>query len=236
MTTKGVYVVDIGAGKVITTIPVPSAILNNVNTVQTNQTTGFTSSGGTYFYAVPYITPDASGNKGALLVFDAASRALTATFPLKIAPDVLVMAPDGLTVYLLSGAALNITYYDVLSGTADLSAPLYTPGGNPNTFSGGGPVFIHPDGTRLFYLSQAGISVFDLTSRQITNTLPFSLPTGTNNATFEMSPDGSTFAVSYQGIGAGLSSTILMDSNGNILGTIPSTNNGILTTYIGPGN
>jgi hypothetical protein len=234
MTTQGIFVADIGAGTIITTIAIPSSIQNNANTVQTNRTTGFTSSGATFFYAVPYVTPDSSGNKGALLVFDVSSRTLTSTLLLKTAPDVLVVAPDGLTVYLLSGGAGNITYYDVLSGTADLSVPLYTPGGSPNYFTGAGPVFIHPDGTRLFWLS-GGISVFDLTSRQITSTFPVSLPAGISNVTFQMSQDGSTFAVSYEG-NNGPSGTILMDLNGNILGSTPSTNTGILTTYIGPGN
>jgi hypothetical protein len=234
ITPQDIYVVDIGVGTILTTIAIPSSIQNSSNTFPTNRTTGFTSSGATFFYAVPYFTADSAGNKGALLVFDVASRTLTSTVLLKISPDVLVVAPDGLTVYLLSGGAGNITYYDVLSGTADLSVPLYTPGGNPNYFTGYGPVFIHPDGTRLFWLS-GGISVFDLTSRQITNTFPVSLPAGVSNVRFQMSQDGSTFGVSYEG-NTGPSGTILMALNGNILGSSPSTDTGILTTYIGPGH
>jgi len=67
------------------------------------------------------------GNLGVLLAFDAVTQTLTSTLLLKYAPTALVMSPDGLTAYLLSSSGM-ITYYDVLSGTADLSASTYTPG------------------------------------------------------------------------------------------------------------
>ncbi len=224
----GISIADLATGTVTATIPVPS--LNNVNTVPSNQTTGFTSDGATFFYAVPYITPDSAGNNGALLVFDAATRTLTSTLPQKVAPAVLVMAPDGLTAYLLSGAGNgNITYYDVLSGTADLSAQLYTPG-NFFYFNGYGPVFSHPDGTRLFWNTPfltannapggGEIQVFDLTTRQITNSFTYSLPVGTNPVTFQMSQDGATFIVTYAGFGAVAGGIVVMDTlSGNVLGT-----------------
>jgi hypothetical protein len=203
----GISIVDLATGTVTATIPVPN--LNNVDTFPSNQTTGFTSDGATFFYAVPYITPDSAGNNGALLVFDAATRTLTSTLPQKVAPAVLVMAPDGLTAYLLSGTGNgNITYYDVLSGTADLSAQLYTPG-TFYYFNGIGQVFSHPDGTRLFWNAPflaannapggGEIQVFDLTTRQITSSFTYSLPVGTNPVTFQMSQDGATFIVTYAG-------------------------------------
>ncbi len=226
----GVSILDLGTGTQSATIPVPLLSTNNVNTVPSNQTIGFTSDGATFFYAVPYLKPDSAGNNGALLVFDAASRTLTATLLLKAAPAVLVMAPDGLTAYLLSGVGNgNITYYDVLSGTADLSAQLFTPG-TFFSFNGIGPVFSHPDGTRLFWNSPflaannapggGEIQVFDLITRQISKSFTYSLPVGTNPLTFQMSQDGATFTVTYAGFGAVAGGMVVMDSlKGNILAT-----------------
>jgi hypothetical protein len=226
----GISIVDLATGTVTATIPVALLNQNNVNTVPSNQTTGFTNDGATFFYALPYITPDSAGNNGALLVFDAATRTLTSTLLQKAAPAVLTMAPDGLTAYLLSGTGNgNITYYDVLSGTADLSAQLYTPGVD-FSFNGIGPVFSHPDGTRLFWNAPflaannapggGEIQVFDLKTRQTSNSFTYSLPIGTNPVTFQMSQDGATFTVTYSGFGAVPGGMVVMDSlSGNVLAT-----------------
>ena len=48
---------------------------------------------------------------------------------LKFVPAALLMAPDGLTAYILSNTG-TITYYDVLSGTSDLTVSTYPPGSN----------------------------------------------------------------------------------------------------------
>jgi hypothetical protein len=142
----GIFVVDVGAQSLTATIPTPS--LDPGNTVPVGIV--FSNDGATAFYAASNHTADSSGNNGALLVFDVASQTLTSTLLLKYAPTALVMAPDGITAYLLSNTGM-ITYYDVLSGTADLSLSTYTPGiagGYPGASS---QVFIHPDGTRLFW-------------------------------------------------------------------------------------
>jgi hypothetical protein len=148
----------------------------------------FANSGATALYAVGYYSPDSAGNNGALLVFDAASRTLTSTLPLKYTPTALVASPDGLTAYILSSGGM-ITYYDVLSGTADLSVSTYSAGmsgGYPGT---GTPVFIHPDGTRLFWNINYLLNVFDLTTRQVTHQFTSGLPS-TAGPAMRMSQDG----------------------------------------------
>jgi hypothetical protein len=173
----------------------------------------FTNSGATALEAVKYSSPDSSGNQGALLVFDAANRKVTSTLALKDRPTALLMAPDGLTAYLLDDVG-TITYYDVFSGTADLTASTYTPG-----MSGGYPgsssqVFIHPDGTRLFWNVGVQLDVFDLTTRKITNQFDTGLPT-TSAASMQMSQDGSTVWFANA-----LGNVVILDTRyGNILAT-----------------
>jgi hypothetical protein len=138
------------------------------------------------------------------------------------------MAPDGLTAYLLSNAG-EITYYDVLSGTADLSVSTYTPG-----MSGGYPglgtsVFIHPDGTRLFWNVGTQLDVFDLTTRKVTNQFNSGLPT-TSAASIQMSQDGSTV---WFANGAG--NLAIVDTRyGNVLGQLTASPG--TAVYPGPAN
>jgi WD40 repeat protein len=118
------------------------------------------------------------------------------------------MAPDGLTAYIIGSQSGTIAYYDVLSGTADLTVtriPSFT-----------GQVFIHPDGTRLFW--DAGqLEVFDLTTRKIVNEFKFGLPT-TSATSMQMSQDGSKVYV-----GNGLGAVVILDTRyGNVLGTFQS--------------
>jgi DNA-binding beta-propeller fold protein YncE len=177
----------------------------------------FTNDGATALYAVRYFNKDSAGNLGALLTYDAASRKLTSTMPLTVAPTSLLMAPDGLTAYIIGGQTGTITYYDVLSGTADLTVtrvPL------------NGPAFIHPDGTRLFW--DAGqLEVFDLTARKIVNEFKFGLPT-TSATSMTLSQDGSQ---AYIGNGAG--AVVVMDTRyGNILATFQAP--GAAQAFSGP--
>jgi hypothetical protein len=221
---QGIFIVDTGAGKLTANIPIPSLVVGNT----VPAAIVFTKSGNTALYAVSYYTPDSSGNNGALLVFDVASRTLRSTLLLKYAPTALVMAPDGLTAYLLSNAG-EITYYDVLSGTADLSASTYTPG-----MSGGYPglgtlVFIHPDGTRLFWNVGTQLDVFDLTTRKVTNQFNSGLPT-TSAASIQMSQDGSTV---WFANGAG--NLAIVDTRyGNVLGQLTASPQ--TAVYPGPAN
>ena len=103
-----ISIADLGSQTVLAHIPTPSLDPNQSNPASI----GFTSSGLTALYAVAYYAPDSAGNNGVLLVFDAVNRKLKSMLPLKYAPSALLMAPDGLTAYLLSSNG-NITYYDV---------------------------------------------------------------------------------------------------------------------------
>jgi hypothetical protein len=208
-TVDEISICDLGAQSVLATIPTPSLVPGNTVPVGIV----FTNSGNTALYAVSYYTPDSMGNQGALLVFDAASQTLTSTLLLKDAPTTIVMAPDGLTAYLLSSNG-NITYYDVLSGTADLTASTYTPGMSGGYPGAGSPVFIHPDGTRLFWNVGYLLSVFDLTTRKVTNSFNSGLPS-TSGVSIQMSQDGSTVWFAN-----GLGNVIILDTrNGTVLST-----------------
>jgi hypothetical protein len=220
---QGVFVVNTGNGTLTANIPIPS--LNVANTVPVGIV--FTNSGNTALYAVRYYTPDSAGNNGALLVFDVASQTLTSTLLLKYAPAALVMAPDGLSAYLLSNGGM-ITYYDVFSGTADLSASTYTPGMNNGYPGSNAQVFIHPDGTRLFWGVGVYLEVFDLVTRQVTAQFNSGLPT--TSASMQMSQDGSTvwFADTLGNL------SILDTRYGSILGM--PTGSPQTAVYPGPAN
>jgi hypothetical protein len=218
--TRQVTIVDLAAQTVLANVATPSipSVFNAVGMA-------FSNSGAAAFEAVKYASPDASGNNGALLVFDAVQRAVTYTFPLKYTPAVMVMAPDGLTIYLLSQAG-EITYYDVLSGTADLNASTYAPGSNAG-YNGFGNVFIHPDGTRLFWNVGTYLEVFDLTTRKVTAQFPSGLPS-TSGVTLEVSQNGSVATMSN-----GQGTVVLLDTRTGILqGTISNPS----TTLAFPGN
>lgn len=182
---SGVTVADFASQTVAANIPTPS-----VPQAAAPAGIAFTNDGATAFEAIGFFSPDSSGNNGALVVFDAVNRKVKSTFPLKYAPTALLMAPDGATAYLLSSNG-QLTYYDVLSGTADLSLSTYTPG-----IAGGYPgpssqVFIHPDGTRLFWNVNYLLVVFDLNAHKIVSQVNTGLPS-TSSSTMQMSQDGST--------------------------------------------
>src|SRR5262249_32714896 len=138
---------------------------------------------------VKFFSPDASGNQGALVVFDAINRKVTSTLLLKSRPTALLMAPDSYTAYLLDDTG-NITYYDILSGTADLTLSTFTPG-KEGGYGFSSLVFIHPDGTRLFWSLGTKLAVFDLTLHKVTDLFDSGLPT-TLGVTMQMSQDGAT--------------------------------------------
>ena len=217
-TINEISIADLGSQTVLATIATPSLDPNNSVPVGIV----FTNSGLTALYAVAYYTPDSAGNNGVLLVFDVPTRKLRSTLPLKNAPSALLMAPDALTAYLLSSTG-NITYYDVLSGTADLTVSTFTPG-----IGGGyGPpdqVFIHPDGTRLFWNYGPSLVVFDLTTHKIANQFNSGLPMGSALASMQMSQDGSTMWFA-----SALGSVVILDTRyGNILGTFQAMPNGAI--------
>jgi hypothetical protein len=190
-----VTVLDMSAGTVAANIPTPS-----VPSGATPAGIVFDNSGEKAFEAFRLSSPDASGNSGLLVVFDAVNRLVTFSLPLKYAPAAFLMAPDGLTAYLLSTRG-EITYYDVLSGTADLSASTYTPGFDTG-YNGFSNVFVHPDGTRLFWAVGPNLESFDLTQRKVTAQFSSGLPT-TSAITLEVSQNGS-FATMSNGQGNGV--------------------------------
>jgi hypothetical protein len=172
----------------------------------------FVNSGATALEAVGFYTPDSAGNNGALLAFDAAGRTLTSTLPLKYTPSAIVASPDGLNAYILSQGGM-LTYYDVLSGTADLSVSTYSPGLFGGYGGTGNKVFIHPDGTRLFWNINYLLDVFDLNSRQ--NTLLTSgLPSTAGPAMWMSQDGGRVYFLDREG-----DLVVLDTQNGKILAT-----------------
>ena len=221
-TVNEISICDLDSQSVLATIPTSTLDPNNTAPAGI----AFTNSGGIALYAVSYYTKDSAGNLGVLLAFDAVTQTLTSTLLLKYAPTALVMSPDGLTAYLLSSSGM-ITYYDVLSGTADLSASTYTPGKSGGYPGLGTQIFIHPDGTRLFWKVGNQLQVFDLTVRQITSQFNSGLPS-TDASSIEMSQDGST--VWFAGSSGDV---VILDTRyGNILATYqPSPDTAV---YPGP--
>lgn len=181
---NGVSIVNPGTQSLVANITIPS--------IPAGVPIGivFTNDGTTAFEAIKFNSPDSAGNNGALVVFDAVGRTVTSTMLLKITPNALLMAPDASTAYIL-GSAGTVTYYDVLSGTADLTVQTYAPGSNAGYPGLGSAVAIHPDGTRLFWNVGVYLTVFDLTTRQVTSQFNSGLPT-TVGRTFSLSPDGAT--------------------------------------------
>jgi hypothetical protein len=178
-----IAILDMGGGSVLATVPVTKTAGTNEYPVGL----AFTNDGASAIEAVAYSKADSSGNLGLLRIFKADTRTLASTLPLAFAPQQLLMAPDGLTAYFLGSG--KIGYYDILSGTADLTAPF------PSFIQSGG-IFIHPDGVRLFCgVCGGGLEVFDLTTRVVTNNFPFSpAPGGGAISAMNMSQDGSTVA------------------------------------------
>ena len=217
--TPQITLVDIGAQTVLANIATPSipSAFVPVGIV-------FTNSGDTAFEAVSYYSPDSSGNNGALVILDAVNRVVKSTFPLKYAPAAVLMAPDALTIYLLSGTG-ELTYYDVLSGTADLSVSTYPPGSDGGYAVGN--AFVHPDGTRLFWISGTNLVVFDLTTRLVIAQFPSGLPS-TSGVTLEVSQDGSTAVM-----GNGQGTVVALDTQ---FGLILAMSQNSTATLAFPGN
>jgi len=211
-----VSVVDLAGQVLVMNIPTPSVPQSAVPVGF-----AFTNDGTQVFEVVSFDSPDPSGNKGALIVFDAVNRAVTSTLLLKNAPSALVMAPDSSTAYLLSDSG-ELTYYDVLSGTADLTLSTFTPGQSGGYGGVTSRVSIHPDGTRLFWNTGTQLNVFDLITHKIVSRFSSGLPTTSPIGTAQLSQDGSTFWFSNQ-----QGTVVILDSmNGNLIGTFTVNPNG----------
>jgi hypothetical protein len=179
-----ISVVDLSVQSLVTNILTPSIPQSAIPTGVV-----FTSDGATAFESFQFLSPDSSGNTGALVRFDAAGRTVTSTTLLKFIPTALLMAPDGLTAYLLSNTG-EITYYDIASGTASLTVSTYAPGSDAGYPGASAAVYIRPDGTRLYWNVNYLLVVFDLSTHQVVNSFNSGLPS-TSFATFSLSQDGS---------------------------------------------
>jgi hypothetical protein len=209
-----VSVVSLSAQNVSATIPTPPSLPVSATPVGIV----FLNDGSAAFEAFSYASADASGNMGALVFFDTVQRVSSFLLPLKYPPSAMVMAPDALTIYLLSGVQGMITYYDVLSNTADLSLSTFTPGmagGYPGPVS---QVFVHPDGTKLFWNVGYDLNVFDLNAHQVTGVYNSGLPS-ISQAVMQMTQDGSNIWFTNSS-----GEVVVMDPrSGNILGTIQNS-------------
>ncbi|HEY6331106.1 MAG TPA: hypothetical protein VI756_17390 [Blastocatellia bacterium] len=219
----GVTVSDLTTQSVVTNIPTPSL-------PQAAAPAGivFSPDGTTAFEAVGFFSADSSGNLGALVVFDAVHRQVTSTFPLKNAPSAVLTAPDGYTIYLLSSNGM-LTYYDVLSGTADLSVSTFTPGGAGGYPGSAAQVFLTPDGTHLYWNVNYLIVGFDLTARKISSSVNSGL-SSSSQSTMYMAQDGiHIWLTSADGTVA-----VYDVSSGGVIATFTADPQSAI--YIGPAN
>jgi hypothetical protein len=87
-------------------------------------------------------------------------------------------------------------------------------------------VFIHPDGTRLFWSVGVQLQVFDLTTRKVTQQFSSGLPTTVSSPAMYMSQDGGRVYV-----GDRLGDVVIMDTeSGNI---VVSFNTGAAISVLG---
>lgn len=187
-----VWTAHAGIGNQITvgnlnTVKIVAAIPTKLDENATPVGIVFSNSGLTAYYVVNYLNPDANGNRGAMLTIDTETRKVTTTLPMPNRPQSVLMAPDGLTAYIVGDG--KIAYYDLLSGTADLIANFPTVSSSPGQY-------IHPDGNRIFTLQSFpvyAVSVFDVAQRKVINQFPIKfagLP-----IKLELSQDGTTLTL-----------------------------------------
>jgi hypothetical protein len=70
------------------------------------------------------IDTTANSGSGVLVVLDAVGRIVSNTLAIPFSPTALLMAPDGFNAYVIGqgeAGTYKILYYDLLSGTADLT-------------------------------------------------------------------------------------------------------------------
>lgn len=148
----------------------------------------FSTSGQTAFQAVNFFN-QALPAPGSLLVFDTAARKITNTLPLPFRPQGILISPDGSTVYVVGDE--KIAYYDLLSGTADLTASF--------PYFYGAPL-IHPNGSRIYALQGDQVAVFDPQSRRTVATFKLGFAQPRDSGTMmQLSQDGLLLSImSYQ--------------------------------------
>lgn len=212
-TTGGQMVIsDLAAGRIAGTIPINTA--QNFTAVDIV----FSNNGKTAYVVSTEQTADADGNFAAVRIFDAEARTLKSTARLPMVQvDSAMMAPDGLTIYLIGKGSLGreqIAYYDVLSGTADLRTfaqePLLNATGGPtglfNNLFPISPPQMHPDGNRIFILhnfqvrggslaTANAVSVFDLAQRKVVSKFPITFANDGKGLKMELDGDGTRLTI-----------------------------------------
>ncbi len=207
-----IVISDLAAGRIAGTIPINTA--QNFTAVDIV----FSNNGRTAYCVSTEQTADADGNFAAVRIFDADTRTLKSTARLPMVQvDFAMMAPDGLTIYLIGKGSLareQIAYYDVVSGTADLRTfaqePLLNATGGPtglfnNLFPLGRPQ-MHPDGNRIFILhnfqvrggslaTANAVSVFDLSQRKVASKFPITFANDGKGLKMELDQDGTRLSI-----------------------------------------
>jgi hypothetical protein len=166
-------VVNLVSGAVETKIPTPVD--------GSPQTVVFSNSGNTVFETVSL--PESGG---ALVVFDAATRTVKNTVPFPFPPTGTLMAPDGSTLYVIGSGPTGryqILYYDVLSGTADLTVTLPFA---DNLFS---PYAMHPNG-KIYGQNSGKVFVYDPQARKVVSKFDLGLAANRFLLNMQLSPDG----------------------------------------------
>lgn len=184
-------VVNLTSGAIVTQIPTPVAagkIFKDLTALL------FSSSGNTAFAAIQH-----NDGTGALVLYDTASYTVKSTLPLDFQPDAAFLSPNGSTIYLVGNAPAGnkqVVYYDLLSGTADLSVILRF----PVTFQA--PYRMHPNG-RIYGQATSnrdgdglgGVAVYDPQARKIVSRFDFGLPFGLAIFNMQFNSDGTQLYV-----------------------------------------
>ncbi len=181
------WVAHSNIGTLFTVVNLDSgAIVGKVPTTLPGEPRGvvFSNSGNTAFEILDSGTPTPGGT---FVVLDTAARTIKKTLAIPFAPEGILISPDGSTVYVIGPGAAgtkNILYYDLLSGTADLTVTVP----NPDVFFG--PYLIHPNGSRVYGQNGSQIFVFDPQARQVISKFKLGLAPGVFFQSMQLSPDG----------------------------------------------
>ena len=115
-----------------------------------------------------------------LMVFDVASRQVTATIPVGATPTGVVVAPNGLRIYVTNTADNSVTVIDSATNLvqATLSPGLSLPAG----------IAISPDGTRFYVANKGNNTVTVMRTGDFA--VEASIPLGAEPVGIAISPDG----------------------------------------------
>jgi len=153
----------------------------------------FSNSGNTAFELV-HGFEGAEFGTATLHMYDTATRTLKKSLTLPFQPSDALMSPDGSTLYMIGlgpAGRIQILYYDLLSGTADLTVTL------PSSVTFQAPYRMHPNGKIYGQATSfragdglGGVAVYDPQTRKIVSRFDVGLPFGLFINKMEFSPDG----------------------------------------------